>query len=52
MANAPGTIDADHLGEVKVLLVNIGNKPIKVVPGQKVAQMVFSPVVKAQFHEA
>ena len=52
VANATGTIDADHLGEVKVLLVNIGNKPIKVVPGQKVAQMVFSPVVQAQFQEA
>ena len=51
VANAPGTIDADHLGEVKVLLVNIGNKPIKVVPGQKVAQMVFSPVIQAQFQE-
>lgn len=52
VANAPGTIDADHLGEIKVLLVNIGTKPIKIVPGQKVAQMVFSPVVKAQFREA
>lgn len=52
VANAPGTIDADHLGEVKVLLVNIGNKPIKIIPGQKVAQMVFSPVVQAQFKES
>jgi dUTP pyrophosphatase len=52
VANAPGTIDADHLGEVKVLLVNISNKPIKIIPGQKVAQMVFSPVVQAQFKEA
>lgn len=52
VANAPGTIDADHLGEIKVLLVNINNKPIKIVPGQKVAQMVFSPVVQARFTEA
>lgn len=52
VANAPGTIDADHVGEVKVLLVNINNKPIKIVPGQKVAQMVFSPVVQARFTEA
>lgn len=51
VANAPGTIDADHLGEVKVLLVNIGTRPIKIVPGQKVAQMVFSPVVQAEFTE-
>lgn len=51
VANAPGTIDADHQGEIKVLLVNIGTKPIKIVPGQKIAQMVFSPVVKAVFSE-
>lgn len=51
VANAPGTIDADHLGEVKILLVNIGTRPIKIVPGQKVAQMVFSPVVQAEFTE-
>lgn len=51
VANAPGTIDADHRGEVKVLLVNIGTKPVKIIPGQKVAQMVFSPVVQAQFQE-
>lgn len=49
VANAPATIDADHQGEVRVLLVNIGTKPLKIIPGQKVAQMVFSPVVQAAF---
>ncbi len=49
VANAPGTIDSEHIGEVEILLVNITDKPVKVLPGQKVAQMVFAPVVKADF---
>lgn len=49
VANAPGTIDSEHTGEIKVLLLNVTDKPIKILPDQKVAQMVFSPVVKANF---
>ncbi len=49
VANSPGTIDAEHVGEVKVLLLNVTDKPIKILPDQKVAQMVFSPVVKVDF---
>lgn len=51
VANAPGTVDGEHTGEVEVLLLNISDKPVKVLPGQKVAQMVFAPVVKASFSE-
>lgn len=51
VANSPGTIDCEHTDEVKVILVNITDKPIRIVPGQKVAQMVFSPVLKAAFVE-
>lgn len=51
VANAPGTIDCEHIGEVKVLLLNVTDRPIRVLPGQKVAQMVFAPVVKAGFVE-
>jgi dUTP pyrophosphatase len=51
VANAPGTVDAEHVGELSVLLLNVTDKPVKILPGQKVAQMVFSPVVKAQFKE-
>jgi len=51
VANAPGTIDSEHINEVNVLLLNVSDKPIRVIPGQKVAQMVFSPVVQAQFKE-
>jgi len=49
VANAPGTIDSEHVNEVNVLLLNVTDKPIRVFPGQKVAQMVFAPVVQAQF---
>lgn len=51
VANAPGTIDSEHIGEVEVLLINVTDKPVKVLPGQKVAQMVFAPVVRADFSE-
>jgi dUTP pyrophosphatase len=51
VANAPGTIDAEHIGELSVLLLNVTDKPIKILPGQKVAQMVFAPIVKALFTE-
>ncbi len=51
VANAPATIDADNQKEVSVLLLNITDKPIKLAPAQKVAQMVFAPVVKAVFEE-
>lgn len=51
VANSPGTLDCDHVDEVKVLLLNVTNKPIRILPGQKVAQMVFNPVVQAVFSE-
>jgi dUTP pyrophosphatase len=44
--NAPGTIDADYRGEVKVLLVNLGNEPFSVCRGDRIAQLVFQRVVK------
>lgn len=49
VANAPGTIDSEHTGEIVILLLNVSDKPVKIVPDQKVAQMVFSPVVQASF---
>ena len=49
VANAPGTIDSDHRGEIKILLLNISDKPIRILPDQKVAQIVFAPVVQANF---
>ncbi len=45
--NAPGTIDADYRGEIKVLLINLGNDSVQLHPGDRIAQLVISPVVRA-----
>jgi dUTP pyrophosphatase len=47
--NAPGTIDSDYRGEVKVLLVNLGTEPFYVVRGDRIAQLVIAPVVQIAF---
>ena len=49
--NSPGTIDADYRGELKVILINLGNKTFVVERGTRIAQMVLCPVVKAKFKE-
>ncbi len=49
--NAPGTIDADYRGELKVLLVNLGQQTISIRPGERIAQLVIAPVVQAEFVE-
>jgi dUTP pyrophosphatase len=48
LVNTPGTIDADYRGEVGVLLINHGEKPFQVKRGDRIAQMVIAPVVRAQ----
>jgi dUTP pyrophosphatase len=50
--NAPGTIDADYRGEVKVLLINHGPEPFVVERGMRIAQMVVSPVACVTWEEA
>ncbi len=40
IVNAPGTIDADYRGEIKVILVNLSNEPFAIEPGERIAQMV------------
>ncbi len=52
VANAPGTVDSDYRGEVKVILVNLGNTPFVVRRGDRIAQLVLAPVVRAQFTQA
>ncbi|MFW5811583.1 MAG: dUTP diphosphatase [Alkalispirochaetaceae bacterium] len=49
LLNAPGTIDADYRGEVKVILVNLSDTPATIAPGQRIAQMVVAPVTRARF---
>ena len=44
--NAPGTIDSDYRGEVKVLLINHGRAPFAIEPGMRIAQLVVAPVVR------
>jgi dUTP pyrophosphatase len=52
VVNAPGTIDSDYRGEIVVLLVNIGQEPYTLAPGDRVAQMVIAPVARATIEEA
>ena len=49
--NAPGTIDADYRGEVKVILVNLSNDPFVVNPGERIAQMVVARYEKVVWDE-
>ena len=49
--NTPGTIDADYRGEIKVILINLGQDSFKVEKGLRIAQMVVCPVVQAQLKE-
>jgi dUTP pyrophosphatase len=44
--NAPGTIDEDYRGEIKVLLVNLGREPYTIAPGDRIAQLVIAPVTR------
>jgi dUTP diphosphatase len=50
--NAPGTIDADYRGEVKVLLINHGVEPFVIERGMRIAQMVVGPVAAVAWEEA
>jgi dUTP pyrophosphatase len=49
--NAPGTIDSDYRGEVKVLLVNLGSEPFVIERGMRIAQLVVAPVTRVRLQE-
>ena len=49
--NTPGTIDEDYRGEIKVILINLGEKKFKIEKGLRIAQMVLCPVIKAELEE-
>jgi deoxyuridine 5'-triphosphate nucleotidohydrolase len=51
LINAPGTIDADYRGEIKVLLVNLGEADVLIRPGERIAQLVIAPVARAELVE-
>ncbi len=47
--NTPGTIDSDYRGEIKIILINLGEESYTVKNGSRIAQIVFSPVIQAEF---
>ncbi len=49
--NTPGTIDSDFRGEIKVILINLGNKKFKINPNDRIAQMVLCHTIKVKFKE-
>jgi dUTP pyrophosphatase len=46
--NSPGTIDADYRGEVKVILINLGQEPFVIKRGERIAQMIIASVTRAE----
>ena len=52
VVNAPGTVDADYRGELKVLLINLGAEPVVIRRGDRIAQLVVAPVTRATFSDA
>ena len=49
--NTPGTIDSDYRGEMKVILINHSSDPFQIFPGDRIAQLVLSPVRQAKYLE-
>ena len=52
LVNSPGTIDADYRGEIRVILINLGSAPITIRRGDRIAQLIFAPVARAEIIEA
>jgi len=51
LVNSPGTIDSDYRAEIKVIIVNLSNEAVRIGPGERIAQMVVAPVVRAELVE-
>jgi dUTP pyrophosphatase len=51
LPNAPGTIDSDYRGEIQVIVQNNGREPVTLGRGDRIAQLVIAPVVRAEFEE-
>ncbi len=49
--NSPGTIDADYRGEIKVLLINLGDEPFEINNGERIAQMIIAPHARANWNQ-
>jgi len=51
LVNAPGTIDADYRGEIKVIVINHGDAPFTIERGDRIAQLVIAPVLRAHWRQ-
>jgi len=49
LVNTPGTIDSDYRGEIKIIMINLGKENFIIKRGDRIAQMIIAPVVKALF---
>src|SRR5688572_18965118 len=49
LLNAPGTVDSDYRGEIRIIMANLGAEPATIRRGDRIAQLVFAPVVQARF---
>jgi dUTP pyrophosphatase len=49
VVNAPGTIDSDYRGEIKALMINLGQAPVTIEKGDRIAQLVVAPIVRVQW---
>jgi len=47
--NTPGTIDSDYRGEIGIIMINLGKEPFVIEPKMRIAQLVLSPVIQAEF---
>jgi dUTP pyrophosphatase len=51
LLNAPGTVDSDYRGEIRVIVANLGSEPVTIHRGDRIAQLVFAPVARARFEQ-
>ncbi len=51
MVNSPGTIDSDYRGVIKAILINLGQQPVTITRGERIAQMVVAPVARVKWIE-
>ncbi len=49
LLNGPGTVDSDYRGELRLIVANLGSEPVTIRRGDRIAQIVFAPVVRADF---
>ncbi|HEX5134458.1 MAG TPA: dUTP diphosphatase [Thermoanaerobaculia bacterium] len=49
LLNAPGTVDSDYRGELRIIIANLGSEPATIRRGDRIAQLVFAPVARARF---